>query len=206
MSKAAKESHSAELMKQGFAERSPAELTKLLAHIDQRIPHGSPVRARRSESVSGPAAGRACFTRSTRPPARDLGHRSTGPQNQFGRSQAFRVCCTTVTVKCKARPPKSSAKPGSPPAAPALIELLKNPNARVQYFAAVALGKLQEPTAFAGLFELLKQNNNADPMLRHAAILALTRIGNTDALIAAANHDSAAVRLGAVVALRRAAT
>ncbi|MCA9021454.1 MAG: hypothetical protein KDA74_14995, partial [Planctomycetaceae bacterium] len=50
---------------------------------------------------------------------------------------------------------------------------------------------------------LLKKNNNADPMLRHAAILALARIADAAQLIAAANNESAAVRLGAVVALRR---
>ena len=40
-------------------------------------------------------------------------------------------------------------------------------------------------------------------MLRHAAILALARIGDAAQLIAAANNESPAVRLGAVVALRR---
>ncbi|HBL47612.1 MAG TPA: glucose dehydrogenase, partial [Planctomycetaceae bacterium] len=200
--KAARAAHSAELMKQGFSERSTEELTQLLAHVDQRI---------RME---------AQFALVDQNALDALQQVALTSQDQFGRLHAIwgighlgRKTSSAVAgiqsllhdsdSEVQSQAAKVIGEAGFTAAAPALIELLKNPNARVQYFAAVALGKLQEPAAVAGLFELLTQNNNADPMLRHAAILALSRIGNTDALIAAANHESAAVRLAAVVALRR---
>ncbi|MCA9023349.1 MAG: HEAT repeat domain-containing protein, partial [Planctomycetaceae bacterium] len=199
---AALAAHSAELMKQGFSERSPAELTKLLAHVDQRI---------RME---------AQFALVDQNQLAALQQVALASHDQFARLHAIwgigqlgRKTSSAVTgiqsllqdsdSEVQSQTAKVIGEAGFKPAIPALIDLLKNPNARVQYFAAVALGKLQAPTAVAGLLELLKQNNNADPMLRHAASLALARIGNTDALIAAANHESAAVRLAAVVALRR---
>ncbi|QDT93168.1 PVC-type heme-binding CxxCH protein [Gimesia algae] len=200
--RAARAAHSAELMKQGFSTRSTEELTKLLTHVDQRIRMEAQFALVNQNALE--ALQKVALT-STDQLARlhaiwGIGQLSrktsaavAGIQSLLNNSDS-EVQCQTAKVIGEA---------GFTTATPALIELLKNPHARVQYFAAVALGKLQEQTAISPLFELLKQNNNADPMLRHAAILALTRIGNTDALIAATNHDSAAVRLAAVVALRR---
>ncbi|WP_417384953.1 PVC-type heme-binding CxxCH protein [Gimesia sp.] len=200
--KAALAAHSAELMKQGFAERSPAELTKLLAHVDQRIRMEAQFALVDQNQL---AALQQVAISSTDQFARLHAIWGIG---QLGRKTSSAVTGIQSLLQDSDREVQSQTakvigEAGFKPAIPALIDLLKNPYARVQYFAAVALGKLEAPTAVAGLLELLKQNNNADPMLRHAGMLALTRIGNTDALIAAANHESAAVRLAAVVALRR---
>src|ERR1044072_8975383 len=54
-----------------------------------------------------------------------------------------------------------------------------------------------------GLFHMLEQNADADPYLRHAAVMGLTGIADREALRAAASHSSASVRLGAALALRR---
>ncbi|WP_417392064.1 PVC-type heme-binding CxxCH protein [Gimesia sp.] len=200
--KAARAAHSAELMKQGFSERSAEELTQLLAHVDQRIRMEAQFALVDQNALD--ALQQVALT------SQDQFARlhAIWGIGQLGRKTSSAVAGIQSLVhdsdsEVQSQTAKVIGEAGFTAAAPALIELLKNPNARVQYFAAVALGKLQEPAAVAGLFELLKLNNNADPMLRHAAILALTRIGNADALIAAANHESAAVRLAAVVALRR---
>src|SRR5690606_14718799 len=50
---------------------------------------------------------------------------------------------------------------------------------------------------------LLDRNNDKDAFVRHAASLALARIGQAEPIIALANHSSRAVKIGAVVALRR---
>ncbi|MAW61699.1 MAG: glucose dehydrogenase [Planctomycetes bacterium] len=88
-------------------------------------------------------------------------------------------------------------------AAPALAEALQDPSARVRYFAAQSLGKVGGPDQVAALFALLAENNDTDRFLRHAASWALGGIGDLDQLTAASNHASPAVRLGAVLALRR---
>lgn len=88
-------------------------------------------------------------------------------------------------------------------AAPELIPLLKDETARVKFFAAEALGRIAHEPAIDGLVELLQTNNDADEYIRHAAALALARIGKPDKLMALSSHPSKAVRLGAVLALRR---
>jgi len=50
---------------------------------------------------------------------------------------------------------------------------------------------------------MLRENADKDPYLRHAGVMALTWIGDTDALLAAAKDGSSAVRMGVLLALRR---
>lgn len=84
-----------------------------------------------------------------------------------------------------------------------LMPLLKDSNSRVRFFAAEALGRIAYEPALTGLVDLLASNNDEDAYLRHAASLALARIGKSDPLVDLADHSSPAVRLGAVLALRR---
>ncbi|MBN8651860.1 MAG: HEAT repeat domain-containing protein [Cytophagales bacterium] len=88
-------------------------------------------------------------------------------------------------------------------AATELISVLKDENPRSKFFAAEALGRIAHEPAFDALVELLQTNNDADAYIRHAAALALGRIGKADKLMALSSHPSKAVRLGAVLALRR---
>ncbi|MEE8467448.1 MAG: PVC-type heme-binding CxxCH protein, partial [Planctomycetota bacterium] len=88
-------------------------------------------------------------------------------------------------------------------ALPVALRGLRDPSLRVRGFAAEALGRFGDRRAFDPLIELLADNDDQDPWLRHAACFALSRLGDPDALAACADHPSAAVRRGAVVALRR---
>ena len=89
------------------------------------------------------------------------------------------------------------------PAAKGVIPLLKNSNARPRFFAAEALGRIGYKPAVEPILEMLEANNDEDAYLRHAGALALARIGDVDALMALENHTSKALRIAAVVALRR---
>ncbi|MFT5199165.1 MAG: quinoprotein glucose dehydrogenase [Planctomycetota bacterium] len=82
-----------------------------------------------------------------------------------------------------------------------LIALLKDENLRVRYFACQALGLMRTFEATEPLFALLEENNDQDRFLRHAASLALGRIGDRRALLGVRNRERS-VRLGAVLALR----
>ena len=86
---------------------------------------------------------------------------------------------------------------------PSLLFALSDPSPRVRYFAAQSLGKVGSRTAVNPLFDLLADNGDEDPFLRHAAIHGLARIGDADALAARLDDPSRSVRLGALVALRR---
>src|SRR5207302_9734675 len=84
-----------------------------------------------------------------------------------------------------------------------LLKLLRDDSARVRFFAAISLGKLQRPETLPALYALLRDNADRDPYLRHAAVMALTRIGDVDRLLAQAKDESRSVRMGILLALRR---
>ncbi len=86
---------------------------------------------------------------------------------------------------------------------PGLLALLGDASPRVRFFAAQSLGALGAKDAVAPLVALLRENANRDVFLRHAAVRALERIGDRDAVLAAVRDDSPAVRLAALLVLRR---
>lgn len=84
-----------------------------------------------------------------------------------------------------------------------LVPLLFDPVPRVQFFAAMALGKLGRTDVTEPIFQMLSANQDRDPFLRHAGVMALVRLKDINALAAAAKDPSPAIRLGALLALRK---
>ena len=85
----------------------------------------------------------------------------------------------------------------------ALLPLLKDDNSRARFFAAEALGRIAYAPAINPIIELLRSNNDEDIYIRHAGSLALARIGKAEPVVALSKDPSRAVRIAAVVALRR---
>ena len=108
---------------------------------------------------------------------------------------------------------QSTVSPGSVELRGFFHPLLKDVSPRVRFFAALALGHhgkesiptpgFKIPNASPDLIELLRDNNDTDAYIRHAAVIGLTGIGDVSALTKAATDPSAAVRIGALLALRR---
>lgn len=84
-----------------------------------------------------------------------------------------------------------------------LIPLLKHPSLRVQLHATEALGRIAHKPAIQPILDMLLANDDKDAWLRHAGMIALGRIGEETPLVALHNHESRALRIAAVVALRR---
>lgn len=84
-----------------------------------------------------------------------------------------------------------------------LVPLLKSKNPRIQFYAAEALGRIAYQDAVAPLIQMLDANNDEDVYLRHAAVLALSRIGKVEPIVALVNNPSKALRTAAVLVLRR---
>ena len=84
-----------------------------------------------------------------------------------------------------------------------LIPLLQHENARVQFFATQALGRMAHEAAVQPLLDLLAANNDEDVYLRHAAVLALSRIGKSEPIIGLVGNADRSLRLAAVLVLRR---
>ncbi|WP_460670562.1 DUF7133 domain-containing protein [Larkinella ripae] len=88
-------------------------------------------------------------------------------------------------------------------AGPLLVPLLTSENPRVKFFGAQALGRIKYQPAVEPLLNLIKANNDEDVYLRHAAVLALSRIGQAEPMVALANNPDKSLRLAAVLVLRR---
>jgi HEAT repeat protein len=88
-------------------------------------------------------------------------------------------------------------------AANSIIPLLKDSYSRARFFAAEALGRMEYEPAINPLIDLLRSNNDEDALLRHAGSLALARINKPQPIINLSKDPSRAVRIAAVVALRR---
>ena len=88
-------------------------------------------------------------------------------------------------------------------AGPALTELLRDDSLRVQSFAAIAIGKCGYPQALPTLLERLAENDNKDVFLRHAIVQGLWGLNEREKMLKEIHNESAAVRLGVLLALRK---
>ena len=90
-------------------------------------------------------------------------------------------------------------------AAAGLVKLLQHSSLRVRAFAAYGLGKLAFADGVEPLCALLRENADADPFLRHAAVMALYWIAEKypDAVLARATDASSSVRMAVLLVLRR---
>jgi len=83
----------------------------------------------------------------------------------------------------------------------ALVQDASQP--RIQFFAAQSLGKLGQPAAGEAILNMLRSNDDRDTYLRHAGVMALVAINNTQLLEKAETDGSASVRLASLLAYRR---
>lgn len=84
-----------------------------------------------------------------------------------------------------------------------LITLLEHENERVRFFAAQALGRIESKEAVQPLINYLSANNDEDVYLRHAGVLALSRIGEIEPVVALSESPERSLRIAAVLVLRR---
>ncbi|CAG5069870.1 hypothetical protein DYBT9623_02607 [Dyadobacter sp. CECT 9623] len=88
-------------------------------------------------------------------------------------------------------------------AGPMLIPMLSSKNPRAQFFAAQALGRIKSKEAVTPILNMLKANNDQDVYIRHAGVLALSRIGDAEPILALSNSPEKSLRTAAVLVLRR---
>ncbi len=91
-------------------------------------------------------------------------------------------------------------KPGSFDPTP-LISHLSSIHPRTRFQAGLSIGRQKVKEAFTAVVDFIASNDIEDSYLRHAGVMALVGTGGANTL---SKHDSEAVRLSAVVALRRA--
>jgi quinoprotein glucose dehydrogenase len=190
------------LIAASFKERSAPDLLALLRHPDMRVR----TKAQFELVDRGAASDLLASARQTR-------HQLARIHGLWGIGQLARKDITL------ARPLVDFLKDGDPEiraqaakligdlrygaASGDLLPLLHDPVPRPRFFATEALGRVRHGPAIAPIIAMLAENDDEDVYLRHAGALALARIGAAEPVVALADHPSRAVRLAAVIALRR---
>ncbi|MBD2701389.1 HEAT repeat domain-containing protein [Spirosoma sp. BT702] len=192
------------LLAEKFTARSETDLGELLKNPDMRVRQKA-----QFELVKRGAKGVDVLTASTKQTDNQLArvHGIWGisqlirQNKQYG--QLLMPLLTDYDPEIRAQAAKWLGDVRYVDAGSALLPLLKDANSRARFFAAEALGRIAYEPATQPLIQLLEANNDEDVYLRHAASLALARIGKPAPVVALSSHPSRAVRIAAVVALRR---
>ena len=192
------------IMAEGFEKRSEGHLEKLIEHPDMRVRQEAQfeLAARGKDSIE-------LFARTALRSENRLArlHAIWG-LGQIARSERGPLRHLTGLLadkddEVRAQAAKVLGDGKRPEFYPAIVKALEDPSPRVRFFAAYGAGKLGGKEAVQPLLKLLEENNNKDTYLRHAAVMGLVHTNDVDGINAAAKHASPAVRLGALLALRR---
>jgi quinoprotein glucose dehydrogenase len=185
-----------------FAGRPAGELRRLLQHADMRVRQKAQFELVRRGDVGTLLAA-----------ARQREHRLARVHALWGIGQLARADArqaplltpflrdADAEIRAQAAKLLGDVRHGA--AGAALVPLLRDPAPRARFFAAQALGRLRHGAAVQPLIAMLEANDDRDVYLRHAGTLALARIGDAGPVAALAGHPSRALRVAAVVALRR---
>ena len=190
------------LLAEGMQKRPVAELQKWMAHPDMRV---------RQE---------AQFELADRLDAAGLKAVAIGNPSQLARLHAVwglgqiarkkrEVAAEILSLledadaEVRAQAAKTLGDLKEKSASAGLQKLLQDPSVRVRGFAAIGLGRIRVPEAERALVEVLRANDDQDAVLRYAAVSGLAGCSTSERLVALAQDNSRAVRIGALNALRR---
>ena len=192
------------LIEADFTSRSPEQLGELLAHADRRIR----LKAQFELAKRGDE-GNTVFVNSAQNSADQLAriHGIWGIGQLAAKNadyaQPLEGLLQDSDFEIRAQAAKIIGDVRYSAAAEALIPLVNHEAPRVRFYATEALGRIAYKPAIPSIIEMLGANNDEDAYLRHAGALALARIGETAPVLALASHANRALRIAAVVALRR---
>ena len=213
--------HAAEMISEGFDQRSPEELAKLLAHPDSRVRLRAQVSlTRKKEAVKffSQAAqssdrierihgiwGLGIVARRGSVPS-PTGDFATLPRKGLREAakDAILPFLKDPDPEIRTQAIRAISESGVSGDTLPLSGLLSDDSMRVRFAAGIAIGKMKAMGHYSAVIEFIRKNNDRDAYLRHAGIYALERIVTDPHQISILAQDrSPAVRLAAVVALRR---
>jgi quinoprotein glucose dehydrogenase len=203
------------LLRSDFSKKDTDELVGLLGHADRRVRNEVTWELANQENADALAA---VATDSTQRPLARL-HAIWGLE-QIARKQKERTEAVTQAIASlssltadqdeyvRAVAAQVIGLHGDEQAARSLLTLLTDASARVRSQAAMGIAeaikrKVNIDNAMIYCAALLAENDNKDPIVRHAGIMLMTSIGDLDAIDSLKMHANLSVRRAAVVALRR---
>lgn len=202
-----------QLLAGGMEDRSRAQLSGLLAHRDMRVRQAAQfeLAARHSQGIKPlvevATKSKAQLARlhaiwglgqilSDRRAAIDAKHRSIA-------TEPFGKLLNDSDPEVRAQAAKVAGDCQIDAGYGALLKRLQDPEPRVRFFAAMSIGKFGRTDAVQPTLEMLRENADRDRYLRHAGVMALSRIADMDTLLAAASDPAPSVRMAVLLALRR---
>ncbi len=194
-----------ELFANGYTALTTDRLVELLAHADQRVRQRSQYTlAERGGPSLEPLQRRAARGETRIPRLHALWGLGQIVHSQPElRSRLDRAAwLNDADDEFRAQAARLAGELGDASQTDRLIELLRDPSARVRFFAAESLGRLRSASATEPLWRLVRDNNDADRYVRHAAVVALSRVPDS-AAARRTNDPDASVRRAAVLVLRR---
>ncbi len=195
-----------QLLADGFDSRSTESLQALLSHVDRRVRLESQWELARRGEIAPMQAVLSDSSLGTLPRLHavwGLGHAGRihrSLRNDVAESLAAALANSDLDVRAAAASVVGDLRLKR--FSTAIEALISDAEPRVQYAACLAAKKLSVRSSLAPVNRMLATNNNVDPGLRHAGIMALT-CQPPETLAKLSSHESPAVRLAAVVALRK---
>jgi quinoprotein glucose dehydrogenase len=187
------------IFRAGFHQRTDGELIELLSHQDMRVRlRCQYALVARGDQVVLSLADTA--RRATNALAR---YHAIWGLGQLRATAPLLECLADEDDEIRAQAARTLGNVADPTTAGPLRRLLTDATPRVRTFAAIALGKMRDESAFSSVLQLIEQNDDRDAYERHAGVYALQHIASASQLSQLDKHPSRAVRLAAVLALRR---
>lgn len=195
-----------------FSSKETARLIELLSHVDQRIRRWSQFElARRGETAS---LTRVALDPNALQMARIhsiwalgmIDRRLSKQIDQQRRESTMKVVEALVwdeDPEIRAQAIRVLGEAGHEPSREDLQDSLFDEMPRVIYESAIALGKIGNSESIEGIVEMIAMNDNEDPWLRHAGVMALCGIDDRSGILELLGDPQAQVRLAAVLALRK---
>ncbi|CAN5916819.1 c-type cytochrome [soil metagenome] len=194
------------LIGEGMTKRQSDELARLLSHPDMRVRQAAQFELDgRGMDSAKLFAGIAADTKVTNPLARlhaiwGLGQLSA---KNVAAVDSLPALLSDADAEVRAQAVKVLGDAKVVAASGKLVELLKDKENRVRFFAALSLGKIGFKPAFEPLCAMLTENNDADPILRHGGVMGLVGCATPEQIATKLKDPSVGLRGAAVVALRR---
>ena len=193
----------ADLIRQGFELRSNTELAELLAHPNAKVR----LEAQYQLAARGDKAVDVLLAVAKKNASRLARLHAVWGLGQIGRKQKSVMSGVVALLadsdlEIRANTAKVLGEARYETAADDVAKLLKDPELRVRLLATLAYSQLGRKAEISPVLEMLRDNADADPFLRHAGGLALSRLAEAKDLAGAAGDASPAVRMGVLLAMR----
>lgn len=197
------------LLLTGMKDRSNRELERLLAHVDMRVRQEA-----QFELVNRGEKGGDVLARVAKGSSSQLARihaiwgltqltRSVVGEEKAEYARTIVSFAADKDSELRAQVATSIGDANISEATTVMKALLQDASPRVRLMAGISAGKLGQREFSSEVMRLLAENNDKEPQLRHAGAFALAGIGDMEVIRAAARSESDAIRMGALLALRR---